>query len=380
VTGATFMAAGGDRDGTKGLPLATYRKIEQYALRGGTVIATRLPSTAPGFLNAVSESQQIQEISQHLFRETGARGLFIEDESKLGEEAAGRCKPDVTFSPNAPEIGFIHRKLSTGDLYFIANTANFPIQALAKFRDAHENAEWWDPFTGRILRIANAAPLEVSLQPYESRLIVFTNTAPEQESRWLRIQASQRVSDSYSKDVDLSSDWKLTFRGMNQTASMAMLHSWSEDQSFQYYSGQVSYLKIVDIPADAVSEHSLVVDFGESTPVPKPDPLPNFNMRAYLEGPVRDAAEVYVNGQRAGVVWHPPYSIDLTEWLKPGKNELRILVGNTAINSLAGQKLPDYRLLNDRYGERFVPQGRDNLEPLPSGLVGRLRLRIVPRH
>jgi len=65
---------------------------------------------------------------------------------------------------------------------------------------------------------------------------------------------------------------------------------------------------------------------------------------------------------------------------KAGTNELSITVGNTAINSLAGSALPDYRLLNDRYGERFVPQGMENLQPLPSGLLGGLRLRLIPRH
>ena len=68
-----------------------------------------------------------------------------------------------------------------------------------------------------------------------------------------------------------------------------------------------------------------------------------------------------MDGKSAGVVWHPPYVIDLTSLVKPGKNELRIVVGNTAINSMAGRALPDYRLLNDRYGERFVPQGMENL-------------------
>lgn len=75
---------------------------------------------------------------------------------------------------------------------------------------------------------------------------------------------------------------------------------------------------------------------------------------------------------------HPPYSIDLTKWLKPGTNELIIVVGNTAVNSLAGQTLPDYRLVNDRYGERFVPQDMDHRQPLPSGIVGRLQLRVTP--
>ncbi len=124
----------------------------------------------------------------------------------------------------------------------------------------------------------------------------------------------------------------------------------------------------------------MVLDFGEGTPVAIPERLATFNLRAYLEGPVREAAEVFVNGQRAGVVWHPPYTLDVSAFLKPGKNELRIVVGNTAINSMAGRALPDYRLLNDRYGERFVPQGMDNLQPLESGLVGGLRLRVIQRH
>jgi len=124
----------------------------------------------------------------------------------------------------------------------------------------------------------------------------------------------------------------------------------------------------------------MVLDFGEGLPVAIPERLPTFNLRAYLEGPIREAAEVFVNGLRAGVVWHPPYTIDLSALLKPGKNDLRIVVGNTAVNSMAGRALPDYRLLNDRYGERFVPQGMDNLQPLESGLVGRLRLRVIQHH
>lgn len=355
------------------IPLAIYLKIEQYAKRGGTVIATRrLPSTAPGLLNAASESRQIQEISQRLFRDTGAVGHFVENENDLSRVLATYQKPDMILSPRVPEIGFIHRKLDTGDLYFIANTANHPVHTRAMFRGAKSHAENSDPFTGKSSSILNPARLDLTLQPYESRLILFTNSAGQAESGW--------VSDSDSRDIDLSSDWKLTFTGLNQTISIAKLHSWSEEEPFKYYSGQVRYAKTIDIPADAISGKSVVLDFGEGTPGSKPDPLPAFNMRAYLEGPVREAAEIYVNGQRAGVIWHPPYSVDLTEWLKPGKNELTIVVGNTAINSLAGQSLPDYRLLNDRYGERFVPQGMDNLQPLPSGIVGPLRLRVFARH
>jgi len=97
-------------------------------------------------------------------------------------------------------------------------------------------------------------------------------------------------------------------------------------------------------------------------------------MWAYLDAPVRDAAEVYVNGSLAGVVWHPPYRIDVTAQLRAGSNEVRIVVGNTAINGLAGHPLPDYRLLWDRYGKLFEPQGMQDLHPLPSGILGPVTL------
>ena len=358
--------------GIERIPLPTYQKIEQYALHGGVVVATRrLPSKSPGLLNADSESHEIQEISQRLFLGAAAVGRFVEDESQLGTALARHNKPDVSFSPKAPEIGFIHRKLAGGDLYFIANTANRPVQTLAQFRDTKSNAEWWDPFTGRISRIRDAAQIEIALQPYESRLIVFTNLSKAE---------LETLSGVQSKYIDLSSDWKLTFSDRNQTITMAKLHSWSDEEPYKYYSGRVQYAKTIEIPAATMSGNSLVLDFGEGSPVPVPDPLPTFNMRAFLEGPVPEAAEVYVNGKRVGVVWHPPYSIDLTQHLVPGKNELSIVVGNSAINALAGQALPDYRLLNDRYGERFVPQGMDHLQPLPSGIVGKLQLRVTQRH
>lgn len=97
-------------------------------------------------------------------------------------------------------------------------------------------------------------------------------------------------------------------------------------------------------------------------------------MQTYLDPPVREAAVIYVNGQRAGSLWCPPYRLDVTSLLRPGKNALRIVVGNTPLNYMAGRKLPDYRLLNLRYGERFQPQEMDKVQALPSGLTGSVHL------
>jgi alpha-L-rhamnosidase len=364
--------------GVKRIPLGTYQKIEEYAQHGGIVIATReLPSTAPGLVNAEDETRQIEKISKRLFQSDDGIGHFVKDETELGNVLGRLLDPDMSLSSRAPEIGFIHRKLSDGDLYFVANTGNQTVQALAKFRQAGKYAESWDAFTGRIARIESVDKIELSLQPYESRLIFFGNSSETN----LPVESElPSTRDSRLKVIDLSKDWNLTFGSLNRTLHMPALHSWDDEDAFKYYSGQVVYEKTIDLPTNLLSNASAILDFGEGAPVARPDPSPEFDMRAYLEGPVREAAEVYVNGQRAGVVWHPPYAIDLSSLLRPGNNELRIIVGNTAINSLAGQTLPDYRLLNDRYGKRFTPQGMDNLHPLPSGIIGKLTLKVGSHH
>ncbi len=59
-------------------------------------------------------------------------------------------------------------------------------------------------------------------------------------------------------------------------------------------------------------------------------------MRAWYDAPIREAAIVYLNGERIGSLWHPPYELDLTTFLHAGENKLEIRVYNTAINELSG--------------------------------------------
>lgn len=356
------------------LPLATYQKIDDYARHGGIVIAAHsLPSTAPGLLEADSEGRQIRAISQRLFVASDAAGHFISDENQLGSALATYLPPDVSLSPRTPRIGFIHRKLATGDLYFIANTSNQSHRVQAAFRHAAKHAEWLDPFTGEIAAVENPTAVDFDLQPYESRLILFADSAPSLEKRRPALRATSRT-------VDLSTDWKVTFTGTNQTVTMPVLRSWSDDPAFKYYSGEASYLRTFDLSAqDLHSGTSGVLDFGQGTPLEEPNPLPRFSMKAYFEGPIREAAEVYVNGKRAGFVWHPPYTVDVTRFLTVGTNRLRIVVANTPINSMAGHALPTYRLLNERYGERFTPQDMVNLQALPSGILEGLKLNLERR-
>jgi hypothetical protein len=123
------------------------------------------------------------------------------------------------------------------------------------------------------------------------------------------------------------------------------------------------------------SGHALYLNFGEGTPVPVgSERRSGSGMRAWLESPVREAAVVYVNGKRAGSVWHPPYQVEITSLLRAGENSLRVVVANLAINGLAKGPLPDYKALTAKYGERFQAQDMNSVQPQPSGLLSPVRL------
>ena len=353
--------------GVDRLPPQTYEKVLEFARRGGIVVATRrLPATAPGLSHAAEISAHIQSISQTLFHGQIATAHFVPKEQDLGASLTGSLHPDFVVTPRTPEIGFIHRHLNEGELYFVANTSNHPQSVQSSFRSAANHAEVWEPFSGKAYGLSDPHQVQLDLQPYESRIIFFSNASLAPPPAQLHLAV---------KHTDLSRDWNVTFNTTGQTFDLPKLSSWTNDPRFRYYSGQVTYRKTIDIsPADTRAGHSVALDFGGGTPVEVPSPLPHNNMRAYLESPVREAATVYVNDKLAGYVWHPPFRVDLSTLLKPGKNEIRIAVGNTAINELAGTSLPSYRLLHDRYGMLFEPQDMKNLEPLPSGITGQITL------
>jgi len=347
------------------LPLAAYRKIQAYARSGGFVIATRKPpSRAPGLVDGPRDTPAVQQISQELFAPGAPNAKLVEKTSDLGAAIAGFLKPDVALDPPSPEVGFIHRRLPNADLYFLANTGNRPHSFTATFRAQRHAASWWDPFSGKVSSAGSGPAVSMTLAPYESRVLVFTD-------RPIAQKATEAVT--HFAPVDLSRDWKVTLDRTGVSETMPTLHSWADDEAGKYYSGTATYTRTVNLPPDIPHGGAAMLDFGVGKPVERTQlNLPG--MRTWFDAPLRDAAVVYVNGKRAGSVWHPPFVLDIRPWLHTGPNELKIVVANTAINELAARAPADYRLLWLRYGKRFAPQDMDHLEPLPSGILGPLRL------
>ena len=86
----------------------------------------------------------------------------------------------------------------------------------------------------------------------------------------------------------------------------------------------------------------------------------NGDTRVLLDlGAVADMADVTVNGEALGLLWKPPYRVDVTDALRAGRNELEIAVTNEWNNRIAGDRVvpANERVLSSGGGGRGGPGG-----------------------
>lgn len=360
--------------GIERMPPASLRKLEQFARSGGVVIATRrTPSLAPGYVNAGAQTTELRAIAARLFEGERAPGRLIDEDAAAGEALARAVQPDAAVTPANENIGIVHRRAGDADIYFVANTGNMPFRGTGRFRVDGKRLERWDAMSGG----AHPAPstrhdgggtaAEIDLAPYESAVLVFL---PGEQPA-----AAASVLAGPAGTTQFASPWTVQFEGGERNSVQGRLQSWTEDARTRFFSGTAAYENTVVIPAsDMAPGVAWLLDFGEPKPLPERTHRQT-GMRAWLDAPVRDAAVVFVNSKRAGAVWCPPYALDITPFLKPGENHIRVVVGNTALNHMASVPASDYSALNQRYGVRFTPQDIEDVKPQPSGIIGEVRLQ-----
>jgi len=392
--------------GVERMPLATLRQLDAFARAGGILIATRqLPSIVPGVAATAADQGELHRLVHQLFVAPDAPGIFLPDEDAFGATLNRRLAPDVGFATAAPDVGVVHRHTDDAEIYFIANTSSTPVRTQAAFRTTGLQPEWWDLMNGRVdpaavvQRGALSTTIELDLPAFGSRALVFS-------SRQSPGTKPPAYTAAVPDPVDLSRDWTVTFGPGGKPVALDRLQSWTEIQGSRNFSGVATYEKTVTVPDNLLQAGlGLELNFGQPTAAAgnaragrrqsaaastdgsaaPAAPAAGRGGRGggrggaggsveSFEAPVREAAVVYVNGKRAGSVWHPPYELDVSGFLRSGQNVIRIEVANLALNAMAAQPPPDYTALNARYGERFLFQETGLIQAMPAGLLGPIKL------
>jgi len=362
---------------TDRIPVETLRKIQAYAAAGGKVISVGRPPTIDP---EGKPDPEIATLDQQLF--DPANSTLVPDPAHLTDALLKAATPDFQLATTddtlKAQIGFIRRKLPAADIYFVVNTANQPIDTTVQaFATKFTHGEAWDPDT------AASAPASPTAQPlhlaaYESRVFVFSASAPT-ATRTAAIPSEIKGTSI----ADLSTGWQVTFTSTKTTVTEPTLTDWTADPSTIHYSGEAVYSRDFTLAAAPTTPTALEVEGGTPTAAPQ-SPFGGRGggggSQAHYDPPIREGALVTINGQPAGALWHPPYRLDISRLLKPGRNHIEIRVYNTAINAWAALPPHDYAPLIAKYGDRFQMNDLKDVKPVPSGILGPIHLVAQPNN
>jgi hypothetical protein len=260
--------------------------------------------------------------------------------------------PDFHYAGPRPDsdVRFVHRRSADAEIYFVDNRCDRLETIEAHFRVAGRRPEIWRADTGRSEAVSyriehgeTVIPLELGAE--EAYFVVFREPA-----------AAATATIAAPVDAPLAAldgAWEVAFqagRGAPATAHVDSLRSLSEfdDPGIRYFSGTAVYTRRFELPKQWRRGMPLFIDLGR----------------------VGDVAEVRLNGHPAGIVWKPPYRLDVGELVQTGANVVEIRVANLWVNRLIGDAQPGAA----KIAFTVLPTYHPDAPLRPAGLMGPVQL------
>ena len=368
------------------ISLDVLKKIRALVQAGATVIGPK-PARGETLENFAAEDAGVAGIAEELWGGVTGRGRVISGKTPRDVLLADGVSPDCEFTPNPDAmLDYIHRTAEGAEIYFVANHTNLDVSATVAFRVTGNAPELWDAVTGERRFLPAYAErdgrtfIPLDFAPCGSWFVVFRTPAPNHPAIAQNSNASFTVKVTTNGPLayewhsngtnppavgnqpvltpvgDLTGPWTVHFDpkwGGPESAHFDDLVSWTDrpEPGIKYYSGTAIYEKSFNAP-DAK------------------------NGKLWLDlGAVRELAEVKVNGKSCGILWCPPWRVDVRAAMKPGPNRLQIEVVNFWPNRIIGDANlpPDQRLTQTNIRKLTA---KTPLEP--AGLFGPVRLLAEP--
>jgi hypothetical protein len=400
-------------------PLKTMRpevlnKLKELVAAGGMLYG-EAPDRSPSLQDAENADAVIESIAKEMWQsmEVGDAGTKTFGKGKViqGVELAS-VMSSINLTEDVSNIDpetvlWTHRQSDDLDLYFVSNQKRKTVALDPVFRVAPElQPELWYADTGRMVKVGHFQSLEngvrvpLELGPAGSVFVVFRKTAKSVSNPVVKVAGSQPLSIlsenegefAYAKAAgnyqltraDQSVEplqvkalpaplmlsakgWSLEFmpgRDMPKSIELDTLQYWTdlEQLSVVHYSGTAGYINTFEVAKDRLDQRDLrfELDLGKVEPM----------------------ARVWLNGKDLGLLWKPPFTVDVTDYLKTGKNELNVDVTNLWSNRLLAEL---------KYPDGFPDEGERTFKPVwsskrkfkesrriqPSGLAGPVQIKAI---
>lgn len=300
----------------------------------GLVILGPAPTHSPSMQNYPDADKQVQQMAAQLWNISAnmqgryyayGKGRVYPDHTTLETVFTDlHLRPDFSSAKADDPLLFIHRKLKDGDYYFIANQTDHPLTFDASFRVKGYRPELWNPQTTEIRWLpeyqedTNGTQIPMTLQAWESAFVVFRKPAERTE------QGKGKNNPTPEERTEITGPWTVSFEkqhgGPETPVVFNTLTDWTQnsDDRIKYFSGTATYTTTFKMKRLPTAE--CYIDLGK----------------------VMVMAKLKLNGQYIGGVWTAPYRLNISKYLKKGKNLLEIEVVNNWLNRLIRDKsLPD---------------------------------------
>jgi hypothetical protein len=369
-------------------------KIKELVVAGARVVGPR-PASSPSLAEYPRCDAEVQQLAAELWGTCDGVSITENRYGKgkvvwgkpLADVLAGLdARPDFACVGVTPgeEIRYIHRHIDGDDLYFVASALPEARRFLCTFRVKGKRPELWWPDTGRIEPIAvyeeraDSTMIPLALDPCGSVFVVFRGSsasltdrvislrrngvelsglaptpAPETQLRHEAVGVEHGSAGEYHIKVaqpgtyelktaagrtlkaevpalpnpfEIGGPWELGFPkgwGAPENVTLERLISWTDhpNPGVKYFSGTATYRRQIEVPRGMLARNrSLYLDLGR----------------------VSVMAQAKLNGRDLGILWKPPFRVDITDFLHAGANELVVSVVNLWPNRLIGDdQLPD---------------------------------------
>jgi hypothetical protein len=296
----------------------------------------------------------------------------------------GRRDADLTLEPDASTVGFVHRALAGADVYVVVNTGSatesFIAHPRSLRREPTDRWQLWSPDDAPVITEGDSAsPVEIRLAPYQAVVLVTGDFLPPASVATAAAEpANERALDT---------GWTARFldAGESDEVSVELPHVWESERTG--YAGRVEYRVAFDATElwPGGLPKRVVLDFGSGEPEQQGEGgeagIRGSSYRALLRPPVGEIVGVGVNGTELGVLYAPPYEVDIASALVAGANTLRLVVANVTASAFADEAVRSavdelVGVSRELYGQRFRMQDLDAAtDGIRSGLLEVPRLR-----
>jgi hypothetical protein len=345
------------------------RRVLQFLDAGACLLACKsLPSDWP----ALRESDA--EFLRQRFAEAQTQGRLVDARADGWKTTLDKVR-SVRWTPATAKLVFQHRRVRDGDIYFLVNHGD-AFTGQISFPHAGQRPESWNPDTGQTPPVARYTEqnglvhIPVTLGHFESAFFVFSPNPVSvhvtdadhgvfyfDTAGRLRGQFDEpgdrriKLSDGTTRNITvaqppplmLAGPWQLSVSATQAvspqsplTLKLDRLVSWRELPELKHYAGAATYTTEFLIPSELLGGNvAWFLDLGE----------------------VYELARVTINGRPAGTARTPPFRLNVTQFVKSGRNSVSLEVPNLLKNHLE---------TGDNYRR-------------PSGLLGPVKLVPVPQ-